>query len=212
MMTTERNSLLGLPAELRVRIYQHLFSTTWIRLRVFEVNTADEDDLLLDSDEMTHEYKSEPLCADQTSIDDGVTLACGLLRDESLPILRQSVKLCCELDGHFYARADLCIKAEFRELIREAHLVFNTEALEVPLLELPSLEILHLECDPDWDALTIRPTHDSFLEWARSKKSHKYVEFLKDTLLKSDLGFRLMRYSRTEIGVSVSHGEIRWCS
>ena len=78
MATAQENSLLGVPAELRARIYRHLFPETSIRLRTVEVIGEREDELV---------SETEPALASETTVDNGITLVSRLLRAESLPVV-----------------------------------------------------------------------------------------------------------------------------
>ncbi len=180
MATTRKNSLLGLPGELRVRIYRDLFSNNCVRVRTYG-----------NWDRATQRFKygSEPLVSGQTAIDNGISLVCHLLRTESMRILRETLKLYCEIGEHLEEGGRLCVKAEYRKLIREARFIFQSEDLDTPWQDLPSLETALFECSTDWVLLTPElPKFRTFNEWARSRDVEKYVELVKTQLLTASMG------------------------
>ena len=162
------NSLLGLPPELRVKIYHHLFPNTCIKLQMVVRRRPRKDGL---------EDETEPLVGSETSIDNGITLASSLLRAESLLVVRQSLTLYCELQEG--GRANLCIKSEYRQLIRWAHFIFSTVRPEIPFLDLPSLEGVLFESSEDREPFVPQQSHHVFRECAFSRDIHRYVELVK---------------------------------
>lgn len=168
MAAVQQNSLLGLPPELRVKIYHHLFLNICIKLQMVVRRRPRKDGL---------EDETEPLVAGETSIDNGITLVSSLIRAESLPVVRQSLTLYCELQEG--GRANLCIKSEYRQLIRWAHFTISTVRPEIPFLDLPSLEGVLFESIEDFEPFVPPKSHHEFRECALSGDVHPYVELVK---------------------------------
>ena len=174
MATTEHLSLLGLPAELRVRIYRHLFQdsdTTTIRLTM----TTE----LSDEDNDVHTDFCKPTEANRTSIDTGITLICRLLREESLPVLQEKLTLSCILDANFQGPGRFNIKPQYIQSIRKAEFLFCGDRWAIPYRDLTSLEEIYFEYWGGDVPLDLAVGIDTLFEWATAWDVEKLVAAVK---------------------------------
>lgn len=175
MATIIKNSLLGIPAELRVRIYRHVFhnaDNSIIRVRM----SSDFPDAL---DEDHHRDVCKPSDASSTSVDAGITIACKVLREESMPLVKEALSLHAVLASDFDGPGTFPVKAQYLTSIRHAHVLFASADWSIPYKELTSLEVLRLEyCEID-SPLRLFVGIKTFESWAAASDVDSVVEAVK---------------------------------
>ena len=160
MATAMSNSLFALPAELRVKIFRYLFVKTELSVTMCYKSGFE---------------KCAPQASGLTSVDNGITLTCRLLRAEAMPILRQTISLLCSLEPVYNRPANLTVKSDYIKLIREAEFVFDGEDWDIPYHEMPSLELLRVECSGDGAAIHWEADHETYSELAKAGDVAGYI-------------------------------------
>jgi hypothetical protein len=129
METTKEASLLELPAELRLKIYRHLFRGRQLRLLL----TYSADD-----GEHSREDVIRLLNPDDKSIDDGITLTSHKLRTESLLVLCNALSLEGCAEECFFGPGHIPVKHQYLDMIRTARFQFAEWGFRAPVHQFPS--------------------------------------------------------------------------
>ncbi len=138
-MTLEAASptLMGMPAEVRLRVYDHLFIGSEIKICSAKFTTRD------------HEIPGTKIKTTRHEpLPDQMTLTCRQIRRESLPLLLKSIKLtCCQQD---FTTLDTRLSKMYRDNIQTVLLqkeVFTSHfdywSLDLPFL--PALKLLEVK-------------------------------------------------------------------
>jgi hypothetical protein len=171
----ENNSLLGLPSEIRVLIYEYLFPWTTMCLETSKRWNVVHG---------RHENIAQAHEDDPATIDDGITLTCSLLRTESLPVVRQSLDLEIILGRCVAGQVQFRIKDRYLESIREAVITFSSlDHCDLPFHKLPSLQKVQINSDGQSDALPINVDLKTCHKWARALDFESLVQKAKGNTL-----------------------------
>ena len=173
-MSPSKKSLLDLPAEIRVRIYQCLFQIKDPTIRLH---------MLMDCASLAEDETAKdvfvPFGPNRTNVDEGVTLTCKLLREESMPLLRRSINLFCYIKKQYHGPISLNIRAQYLKCIRRVHLLHMGDVGMLPFHDLTSLEVIRFNCDADLPVLLEVSLH-TFSGWAISSDIKSLVTAIKD--------------------------------
>lgn len=202
MTTNKRNSLIGISAEIRLEIYQHLFEESAFRLYL-----SDDWSYWRTVGRGYNPY--DILVHEEGLIDDGITLTCHLLREEALPELRRSLhKLECVSIGEWYWGLNLPIKPDYLAMIRIARIKINGELSGFPFECLKSLEAVFFEDEShNTMMIPVNKVHiNNRREWFTALNAGKVTEAFKD-LVENELslddvrGMSLYDNLRTSVNI-----------
>lgn len=170
--------LLGLPLELRFRIYDVLFSDHYLALEIKCTESTTHE--ALDTGRLSH-------CV---SIDDGITLTCQQIRAETVAHLKKGIGLRCYLPPSpvKVTSASLCGKPMYLELIRRIQIVISDDMWIFPFEAFTNLEEVHIEtADMSLDPLHAAADETELLELARSRDFRDLVRHIANAVNGLDL-------------------------
>jgi hypothetical protein len=136
MTTSEQASLLGLPFELRSRIYDHVFEDHYVTI-----------------------YLDDNYAYEKPAIDSGITLTNHQIRAETMLHLQKGIGIRCHM-----VRSDWQSpqpfhqgKASYPPLIHRIHLLFLGDNWELPFEMFANLKVLYAEADESCNPVGTRP-------------------------------------------------------
>jgi hypothetical protein len=156
MVLIKRNSFLGIPAEIRLRIYQHVLedvSMSVIAQASYEASSEVPDDVeasddLEEPDHVSYIY-GRTSTLETLNLEYAITLTSKLIRDESLPLLFEalstlSIQFC--IDYPASPAPQVTIKPAFRNRVREIKGWCDDECpLNLEYTQFPALEVIDFE-------------------------------------------------------------------
>ena len=200
MTTIKRNSLLGLPSELRVRIYRYYFESRRAYTSLFLLLSTKNTKTSAQEDTIYHPDEDCPM------VDDSLTFTCRLIRMEAMPELHQNLSLSCFIGGYFRGPGNLPIKPEYAKFIKKVSIEFATDLWTLSFRNLPSLELVVIESGDDYEPIYLGEAYQETLKgWAEAKDVESFVKTIKseagyttgdwgaeNTLDNKDRGFRIL--------------------
>jgi hypothetical protein len=135
MTTSDRASLLGLPFELRSRIYDHVFEDHYVTIYL------DDDDAY-----------------EKPVIDSGITLTSHQIRAETMLHLQKGIGIRCHMmRSDWQSPQPFLGKASYMALVHRIHFLFLADDWELPVEMFPNLKVLCADAVGNCDPMRVKP-------------------------------------------------------